>query len=340
MAKNQFVCEECKRQLQVDEDETGQEVRCPHCEHVMHVPDEPASGQEQDAVTGAGAGVDGEPAGAGPADVKDEFESPESTGADVPGTGDAGASRTGSKFSVTGVLETSFSIFFEDFVSFISLGLIVLSPLLLVTLILVLSPMEAGELQITWQVTNLGTSLVLLPLLAGAMMYGVIRRLNGEGFVVTECLSDAFALLFPLIGVSLLQGLIILVGGVFCLIPGLVALTMLYVSTPALVIEKTGVIDALGRSYNLTSGHLLRIFGIILVLFLLNLVLVLPVQFSTVGFVPAGATVSSMKLFICGSTLMALITNTIASITVATTYYFLRMDEEDTTIDELVHLFD
>jgi hypothetical protein len=34
------------------------------------------------------------------------------------------------------------------------------------------------------------------------------------------------------------------------------------------------------------------------------------------------------------------LTNTLVSIAIATTYYFLRVDEEDTTLDEMVHLFE
>ncbi len=342
MAKRQFTCENCDRELKVDEERTGREVRCPHCQHVMMVPEAGADGSTGSGDRAGGSG--GEATFQEQEPVEESADGREAFTGTAEGEGAGSASSSGpasaSKFSVTNVIQTSFRMFFNDFARFISLGLIVFSPMLVLTLVLLFVTGEKETFLLIWQVANWGAILLLLPLLSGAMMYGVIRRLRGEEFVISDCLSEALTLLMPLIGVSILQGLIVGAGLVLLILPGLVAITMLYVSTPALVIERTGVIDALKRSYELTSGNLLRIYGIIVILATINGVLMAMVLYGTVGLHIRAATLSEIKGFMAMSSVVSVLTNTLVSIAIATTYYFLRMDEEDTTLDELVHLFD
>lgn len=332
MAKRQFACEDCDRQLKADEERVGREIRCPHCQHVMIVPEVDAA--DAPGSVGGTRGSD--------SDARSPDERPVEETADEGGFGsaDSSAAPAGSKFSVTSVIKTSFGLFFDDFARFLSLGLIVFSPMLVLTLVLLFVSGEKETFLLIWQVTNWVSILLLLPLLSGAMMYGVIRRLRGEGFVISDCLSEALALLIPLIGLSILQGLIVGAGMLLLVIPGLVAITMLYVSTPVLVIEGTGVIDALKRSYELTSGNLLRIYGIIVILATVNGVLMAMVLYGTVGLNIRAATLGEIKRFMAMSSVVSVLTNTLVSIAIATTYYFLRVDEEDTTLDEMVHLFE
>jgi hypothetical protein len=56
-------------------------------------------------------------------------------------------------------------------------------------------------------------------------------------------------------------------------VPGLIALTFLAVVAPAVVIDRAGVTGALTRSRELVSGHAWRVFGVIVVLFLITAVI-------------------------------------------------------------------
>jgi glycerophosphoryl diester phosphodiesterase family protein len=65
--------------------------------------------------------------------------------------------------------------------------------------------------------------------------------------------------------VSFLAGLIILVGIILLVIPGLIFAVFLAVAIPALVIENKRGTDALGRSWNLVKGSFWHVLGTVIV---------------------------------------------------------------------------
>ena len=77
----------------------------------------------------------------------------------------------------------------------------------------------------------------------------------------------------PLVAVGILAGIAIAIGFVLLIVPGLILLTIWAVIVPAIVIERIGVFDSFGRSRELVRGNGWGVFGVIIVLFLLNIVL-------------------------------------------------------------------
>jgi len=72
--------------------------------------------------------------------------------------------------------------------------------------------------------------------------------------------------------VSLSVGLVAFVGFLLLVVPGVIAVCGLAVSVPALVVESTSPTDAMGRSWDLTRGYRLRMFGLFVLIFLLILI--------------------------------------------------------------------
>jgi hypothetical protein len=85
--------------------------------------------------------------------------------------------------------------------------------------------------------------------------------------------QSALPLVVPLLGAGILAGIAIAIGFVLLIVPGLFLLTIWAVIVPAIVIERAGVIDSFGRSRELVRGNGWQVFGVILVLFLLQFVL-------------------------------------------------------------------
>jgi hypothetical protein len=127
---------------------------------------------------------------------------------------------------------------------------------------------------------------VLAALVAGVL--GIVGTYWFQGMVVeaTEDILDGrrdhtlgslFASVTPvlltLIGAGILAGIGIAIGFVLIIVPGLILLTIWSVVAPAIVAERKGVFDAFGRSRELVRGHGWQVFGVIVVLFLLQLVL-------------------------------------------------------------------
>ena len=85
--------------------------------------------------------------------------------------------------------------------------------------------------------------------------------------------SSVTPVLGALIGAGILAGIGIAIGFVLLIVPGLFLLTIWAVLAPVIVLERTGVFPAFGRSRALVKGHGWQVFGVLVVLFLLFFVI-------------------------------------------------------------------
>jgi hypothetical protein len=128
----------------------------------------------------------------------------------------------------------------------------------------------------------LANSFILLPLvlavsvIAGTlyqgMVVGLVRDVQDgrRDSSVGELIEATWPVVLPLIGAGILAGLGIGVGFLLFVIPGLILLTIWSVIAPVIVAERSGVIDAFGRSRALVKGNGWQVFGVILVVFLIT----------------------------------------------------------------------
>jgi hypothetical protein len=152
-------------------------------------------------------------------------------------------------------------------------------PLLTVTLIT-----GAVPLVISVYVESSGGALVNLPLYfanlllntilgaiaAAAATFIVSESYMGRRLTAFDALSRAAPFIGRLILLGILTGFVVVLGLMLFLIPGFILLSGLALATPAMVIEalptSTG---AMGRSWALTRGHRLKVFGALLVVLVL-----------------------------------------------------------------------
>ncbi len=148
--------------------------------------------------------------------------------------------------------------------------------------------------------------LLLLAYLIGALSYWVFGQLGGPPVTVLQALSRTARRIGPVIGTAILSGIVAVVGFLVFASPGLllnalapaagsetgmatasavgnillgvgglinlaVVVTALWVAVPVAVIERPGVIGSLRRSRDLVTGNRSTVFGIIVVLMLLEL---------------------------------------------------------------------
>jgi hypothetical protein len=106
------------------------------------------------------------------------------------------------------------------------------------------------------------------------MVVGVVRDAKGSGreASVGVLMKSVMPVILPLIGVGLLSGLAIGIGLVLLIFPGLILLTIWAVVAPVVVVERTGVTPAFGRSRALVRGNGLAVFRVIAVAFIIALV--------------------------------------------------------------------
>jgi hypothetical protein len=87
---------------------------------------------------------------------------------------------------------------------------------------------------------------------------------------VQDLIDAAWPVVLPLIGAGILAGIAIALGFLLLLVPGLILLTIWSVIAPVIVVERSGVIDAFGRSRRLVKGNGWQVFGVIIVVFLIT----------------------------------------------------------------------
>lgn len=125
-------------------------------------------------------------------------------------------------------------------------------------------------------------SLILLPLglavsvvaatLYQGMVVGLVRDVQDgrRDSSVGELIEATWPVVLPLIGAGILAGLGIGIGFLLFVIPGLILLTIWSVIAPVIVVERSGVIDAFGRSRALVKGNGWQVFGVIFIVFLIT----------------------------------------------------------------------
>jgi hypothetical protein len=102
-------------------------------------------------------------------------------------------------------------------------------------------------------------------LLAGAVTRGGAAATLGREVDVRASYQYAFSRLGGLIGLALLVGLVVGVGFILLIIPGIIFLVFLSVSVSAFIIERVGVTEAMSRSWKLVSGQWWHTFIVIVV---------------------------------------------------------------------------
>lgn len=93
-----------------------------------------------------------------------------------------------------------------------------------------------------------------------AIMYGTVEFMAGRRAGVAKSLGAGLSHAWVIIALAVLNTLAIGFGLLFCIIPGVILTCVLFASVPAAVVERTGPIEAMQRSAELTDGHRMTIF--------------------------------------------------------------------------------
>ena len=146
--------------------------------------------------------------------------------------------------------------------------------------------------------------------------------MRGRPFSLGAALSRCLARIWPILGTSLLVSLIAGVGTLLLIVPGFIALLMLYVAVPACVVEGLGPAASLGRSAELTKGFRWKILGLILLVSLISIICSLLVTFILTLF--TGAFVAALGKFAVQA-----LTTALSGVLAAVIYYSLRAAKEE-----------
>jgi hypothetical protein len=182
-------------------------------------------------------------------------------------------------------------------------------------------------------------------ILAPALVHGTVADLNGRKPSLSECLSGGLRHAVPVFAVMFVAAIGIFFGFLLLFVPGVMLLIAWSVAGPAKVVERVGVLGALGRSGALTKGSRWRLFW----LFVLYSIVSGAVQQSLLGvalMLPGttpGATGPAAVLTPAYGVVALILTvaNTLVSyVGLAVIYYELRRLKEGIGPEALAAIFD
>lgn len=236
-----------------------------------------------------------------------------------------------------------FRVYFGNFTAFFLLTLLVCLPNFgLLALQFQPSVKEPGALAI-WTGATLIVNLLCQAIAAAALTYGVLQHLRRKRASVGDCLKEASRIILPILGVSLLQGLLVGLGVIACIVPGLIAIAAFGVAIPAAVEERLGVVAALQRSVDLTRGNRWLIFVIFAAIGLLAMAVFLGLAFAYGLVLASRGTVapdSSTLVFSLFTELVGVIPTGLSATASAVLYYRLRGAKESIDVRDLASVFD
>jgi len=189
------------------------------------------------------------------------------------------------EMTVGDILDRGLKLLFARLPAFYLINLLVLSPVILLQLVFpfVFDPTHGGapvnpldpEVLLGNTAESLAVvllTLVLQPIATAATLFVVMEEYKGNRVGIGQAFAYAFSRFFPLIGVSIVVGLMVGVGFMLCCLPGIYLAVIFAFVSQVVVLERAGVGDALTRSPALVSGYWWRVFGVLFLIGLINVV--------------------------------------------------------------------
>lgn len=171
-----------------------------------------------------------------------------------------------------------------------------------------------------------------------ALVRATSAYLEGRAATIGECVRAGIVKALPVIGLTILFAIGFFLGFMLFIVPGILLVVRWAVVTPALVEEGRGVMEAFGRSGDLTKGARWHIFALLIVTLVI------------VWLISAAATIPTLMLGINGleyastpAIILSLISSTLTTAlwaTVLTSLYFtLRERREGPQTEQLQDIF-
>ncbi|MFO0797608.1 MAG: hypothetical protein U0804_09020 [Gemmataceae bacterium] len=194
------------------------------------------------------------------------------------------------EMTVGDILDRGLKLLFARLPAFYALYLFMLSPVILLQLVIPflleamindLNAAGAGQGGAAFDPTNLilffaayllalVLTVVLVTIGNAAVLHIIMEEYQGNRVGVGAALGYALGRFFPLLGVSLLFGLMVGVGILFCCVPGFYLLATYMFVTQVVVLERRGVGESLTRSAELADGYRWRVLGVYLLVTLVS----------------------------------------------------------------------
>ena len=178
------------------------------------------------------------------------------------------------KLDTARVFERIIEIYRDQFTLLIPAALVVFVPVAIVS-----GLVYAGDVGILGALIVAALGTIATYWFQGMVVEAARDILDGRrDHTVGSLLRSAAPVIGPLLVAGILAGLGIGLGLLLLIVPGLYLLTIWAVLAPVIVVERRPALAAFGRSRELVRGHGWQVFGVIVVLFLLQFLVTAVIQ--------------------------------------------------------------
>jgi hypothetical protein len=250
-----------------------------------------------------------------------------------------------SRFEMGRVVSRTFGVIGRNFVVFLLLALVLAGIPQAITRYFA-QTQAAASFSLTHSLLSFAFVIIgfmALSVLQVALVYGSIADLNGKKASVGDCLATGMRFLWPVIGVSLLTGIAVGFGFLLLIVPGVLMGLAWCMNVPAVVVERKGVMEAFGRSADLTRGHRAAIFGLVVV-YVLIVWIIDAVAIALTGGLSFAALAQGQNSFNGVEwvlmTVLQVVQSLIGAAGLASIYFELRSTKEGVGVESLASVFD
>jgi hypothetical protein len=178
------------------------------------------------------------------------------------------------KLDTARVFERIFEIYRDQFTLLIPAALVVFVPVAIISGLI-----YAGDVGILGALIVAAIGTIATYWFQGMVVEAARDILDGRrDHTVGSLLRSVVPVLGALIVAGILAGIAIGIGLLLLIVPGLFLLTIWAVLAPVIVIERKDALSSFGRSRELVRGSGWQVFGVIVVLFLLQLIVTAVIQ--------------------------------------------------------------
>lgn len=219
------------------------------------------------------------------------------------------------------IVDATFTFYRANFVTIVTVTMIVAVPPAIVKL-----AVPADFVRLVDFIGNL-----LIPIAQGAIALIVAATVErGETLDVGQAYRGTKGRKRSLIAVQIASGLLVGIGFILLIVPGLIALAWTAVCVPVVVIEQVGYSKAIDRSRALAAGRWMPVLGTLLLTWGLVLLLMIGTGF-VIGTLNSGGPVVDLAV-----DLLAAFVLPIPAIAMALLYYDLRVRTESADLDAMI----
>jgi hypothetical protein len=164
------------------------------------------------------------------------------------------------------------------------------------------------------------------------VLHGAFQDMCGRPVRLIESVQVGMRRFFPVLGASLTSIVLISLGCVLFLVPGLIVYITLFVTIPACVVERTGPFESISRTSQLTKGHRWAIFGMVMLLFIAAIISSVVIE----GAVPSLVDPLAAAFI---SAIWRIVETAFGAILAVVTYRDLRVAKEGVDTEQIAAVF-